>query len=84
MDENEEHMDTVLETNRDVLDKRLVVSGGKTVESWLHKTLKSFSSSFEAHHDQTRVQQELILKTLHKMKDSTRDCQTASTILDVI
>ena len=62
MGDNEEHENTVLKTNRDASDSGLVVSE-KTEESWLHKTLESFSSSFD---EQQRVQQDVFMRTLHE------------------
>ena len=58
----------VLKIDRDTLDSGLVVSEKKTEESWMHKTFESFSSAFDK---QQRVQQEVFMKTLHEMKDST-------------
>ena len=59
---NEEHENTLLKTNRYASDSGLVVSE-KTEESWLHKTLESFSSSFD---EQQRVQQDVFMRTLHE------------------
>ena len=49
MSDNDENEKTVLKEHRDTSDSG---APDKTEESWLHKTLESFSSSFE---EQQRV-----------------------------
>ena len=65
MSDNDENEKTVLKEHRDTSDSG---APDKAEESGLHKTLESFSSSFE---EQQRVQQEVFMKTLNEMKEST-------------
>lgn len=65
MSDNNENEKTVLKEHRDTSDSG---PSDKTEESWLHKTLESFSLSFE---EQQRVQQEVFMKTLNEMRETS-------------
>ena len=65
MSDNDENEKTVLKEHRDTSDSG---APDKTEESWLHKTLESFSSSFE---EQQRVQHEVFTQTLNEMRETS-------------
>lgn len=67
MSDSEEHKNKVRRSNEEAVDSG--VSSDKADDStWLHKTLESFSFSFD---EQQRMQREMFMQTMQKMKETT-------------
>lgn len=67
MSDSEEHKNKVRRGNEEAADSG--VSSDKADDStWLHKTLESFSFSFD---EQQRMQREVFMQTMQEMKETT-------------
>lgn len=67
MSDSEDNGNNVRKGNEGAADSG-VISDRAEDSSWLHKTLESFSFSFD---EQQRMQREVSMQTMHEMKETT-------------